>query len=118
MTLTVVCWSWLPLACKADCAYLFLSDAGSLKLAILGVFRQWELAKLTHHVFFSREPVYQHIITAADVLLGGLLKLFLSDPLFISHDSVVFNALSCGIHNVLGSSFPGGRLQSKHRSRA
>lgn len=74
--------------------YLFLSDVGSLKLAMLGVFRQWELANLTRHVFFSRESVYQPTITAADVLLGGLLKLFLSDPLFISHDSVV----KCSMH--------------------
>lgn len=81
------------MAYKADCAYLFLADVGSLKLAMLGVFRQWELANLTHHVIFSREPVYQHTITAADVLLGGLLKLFLFDPLFISHDSVVKSSM-------------------------
>lgn len=45
MALAMVCRSWLPLACKADCAYLFPSDVGSLKLTVVGVFRQWESAQ-------------------------------------------------------------------------
>lgn len=89
MALAVVCWGWFPLADKADCASLFPGDAGSLKLAVVGVFRRWKLENFTHQIFFSGEAVYQHTITAADGWLGGLLKVFLSNPLFIARDSAV-----------------------------
>lgn len=80
MTLAAVCWSWLPLAYKADCASFCPGDAGSLKLAVVGVFRPWKLENFTHQVLFSEKAVYQHTITAADGQLGELLKVFLLIP--------------------------------------
>lgn len=63
------------------------SDVGSLKLTVVGVFRQWQLVDLTHQGCCFGKPVYQAIGTTAHGQQHGLLQVFLSDILFIYHDS-------------------------------